>query len=79
MANTIGIVLAFVFSQKYILGNLNRLVQVTRSLSQGKWDTRVGLTSDQGELALLGEALDRMAEELQEREKTDSGTEGNPR
>lgn len=69
MANTIGIVLAFVFSQKYILGNLNRLVQATRSLSQGKWDTRVGLTSDQGELALLGEALDRMAEELQEREK----------
>lgn len=69
LANTVGIILALVFSQKYILGNLNRLVQATKSLSKGKWDTRVGLSSDQGELAILGEALDRMAEELQEREK----------
>ncbi|MDD3473966.1 MAG: PAS domain S-box protein, partial [Syntrophaceae bacterium] len=69
LANSVGIALALIFSQKYFVSNLNKLIKATQKISKGQWDVRTGLTSDYGELAALGQAFDKMAQELGEREK----------
>jgi PAS domain S-box-containing protein len=59
----------WVGSQRFLLKPLKALMQATQRLMQGDLSARTGLTESAGEVGILGDAFDSMAESLEQKER----------
>ncbi|EHJ47115.1 multi-sensor hybrid histidine kinase [Solidesulfovibrio carbinoliphilus subsp. oakridgensis] len=67
LALALALVAAHLFAGSFLLGPIQRLVQMAAAMAGGDLARRSGLADGQGELAELGRALDAMADRLGER------------
>ena len=63
----LALTLAWFGGGAFILRRVNRLVEVTRRMTEGELDVRIGLPAQKGELGQLASAFDEMAEALERR------------
>ncbi|MHC1710626.1 MAG: PAS domain S-box protein [Solidesulfovibrio sp.] len=67
LAVALALLAAHLFSRAFVLRPTQQLAQMAKAMAGGDLDRRSGMADGQGEMAELGQALDRMADNLRQR------------